>query len=117
MNLLKALIAHFNKDDRINYNHPIDGVEWNGCVSVHHLLSRDLRNAHYYPLAEGPPGHEAIIRSKLPAPTFSTCNIIPGLNDDMFNHMKMIKFYDVYRPMKGAELWSMRPISTSHNHF
>lgn len=101
VNFLKGLINHVTKDDRDYMYNPTGNpnLEFIKGVIQHYCTYSDLVNGHAHSFHNGWPGHEKLLRSKLPLPIYSSSHIIWGQRGEEFTGMKVINYFDGYRPL------------------
>ena len=112
-----GLTAHVAKDDRFKYYSRYE--QWNNDEfnkGVMHLFCRfkDCHRAHAIPFNVGEI-HAQLLRSKLPIPIYSSDHIIWGRKGDEITGMKIIRFFDHYRPLLVPEVWWFEFLSTEKN--
>lgn len=97
------------KDDRAHYYNPQadnwQHYEFNKGANHHLFRWKDLDKGHVYSFDNGYEGFEKLLRSRLPIPIYASDHIIWGDLGDEFTGMKIIRFFDNYRPLLVPEVW------------
>jgi hypothetical protein len=83
------------------------GTEFGYGVNIHFFKNEDAHAARCVPLFQNTVGQEQLMKSILPITPFASFHVIKGPPGEVFTKAIIIKYCDLYRPMKKPEMWKM----------